>query len=118
MMKETFARQLGGQLGRFIKYLGYMCVWINFPLAKAPVPDLKVMIKGKGLMKIDVKYKNVPHFCFSCGRLGHATQNCDDGESDTYSGHQLWRRAKGAPAKTGEGDHNTAGSSTGGEASL
>jgi hypothetical protein len=41
------------------------------------------MFKGKGLMKIDVKNENVPHFCFTCGSLGHAAQNCDDVGADT-----------------------------------
>jgi hypothetical protein len=87
MMKENFATQLGGQIGKFIRmdvrYPGDMSVQINFPLAKVLIPELKVMIKGNGLMKIDVKCQNIPHFCFTCGRLDHATQNCDDGESDT-----------------------------------
>jgi hypothetical protein len=71
MMKESFAKQLGGQLGKYLKantqYPGYMRVRVNYPLEKALVPSLTVKIKGRGAMKISVKYENVPHFCFTCG---------------------------------------------------
>jgi hypothetical protein len=76
MMKEAIARQLGGQVGNFIemdvRYLGYMSVRVDFPLSKALVPRLKSKIKGNGITATDVRYENVPHFCFTCGRLGHA----------------------------------------------
>jgi hypothetical protein len=49
MMKEIVARQLGGQLGNFIKvdtkFLGYMRVRVVYPLHKASVPELKVKIR-------------------------------------------------------------------------
>jgi hypothetical protein len=68
MMKEDFARQLGGQLGKFIsmdtRYPGYMCIRLNYPLKKALVPEMKVKIKGRGAMVITLRYENVPHFCF------------------------------------------------------
>jgi hypothetical protein len=86
MMKETFAQLLGGQVGRFIKmdarYPGYLRVRVDFPLRKALVPQLNVKIKGRGLMHITVRYENVPHFCFTCGRLGHAAMNCVEGEAE------------------------------------
>jgi hypothetical protein len=70
MMKGAFAKQLGRQLGKFIgmdtRYPGYMRVRVDFPLHKALVPNLKVKIKGKGIMLITVRYENVPHFCFTC----------------------------------------------------
>jgi hypothetical protein len=40
------------------------------------VPQLKIKIKGRGSMEIKVKYENVPNFCSSCGRMGHAAANC------------------------------------------
>jgi hypothetical protein len=40
------------------------------------VPQLKIKIKGRGSMEIKVKYENVPHFCSTCGRMGHAAANC------------------------------------------
>jgi hypothetical protein len=39
--------------------------------------SLAVKVKGWGQMLITLRYKNVPHFCFSCGRIGHAAVNYD-----------------------------------------
>jgi hypothetical protein len=81
MMKEVVARQLGGQLGRYIKmdcrYPGYMRVRVEFPLNKLPVQHMKVKIKERGLMVITPCYENVPLCCFTYGRMGHAV-NCED----------------------------------------
>jgi hypothetical protein len=86
MMKEPVAKMLGRQIGTFIKmdssYPGYMRVRVDFPLNKALVPQLTVRIKGRGLMGITVRYENVPHFCFSCGHIGHAAMNCKEAEED------------------------------------
>jgi hypothetical protein len=86
MMKEAFAKQLGSQLGKYVKmdirYLGYMRVRVEFPLAKPLMASITVRIKGRGAMEIKLRYKNVPHFCFTCGRLGHTAINCDDEENE------------------------------------
>lgn len=81
MMKESCARQLGEQIGTFVKmdtrFPGYLRVRINFLLPKALMPELKVKkLKGRGIMGILLRYENVPHFCFSCGRIGHAALSC------------------------------------------
>jgi hypothetical protein len=51
-----------------------------FPLANALVPEAKIHIKGKGDMKIPIRYENIPFFCFICGRMGHSDKECPDGE--------------------------------------
>jgi hypothetical protein len=88
MIKETFARQLGGLLERFIKldtkYPGYLRVQVDFPLQNALVPQLKVKIKGRGLKHIAVRYENIPHFCFMCGRMGHAAMNCEEDDTEDH----------------------------------
>jgi hypothetical protein len=74
MLKETHARQLGERVERFIKmdarFSGYLRLRVEFPPTKPLVQYLSVKIKGRGPMVITIKYENVPHFCFSCGRLG------------------------------------------------
>jgi hypothetical protein len=86
MMKEAVAKQLGSQLGKFIKmdvnFPGYMHVRVEYPLHMALAPELKVKIKGRGVMQITVQYENVSFFCFTCGRMGHAAVNCDQGEPE------------------------------------
>jgi hypothetical protein len=34
---------------------------------------LVVKMKGQGQMVITPRYENVPHFCFSCGQIDHAS---------------------------------------------
>jgi hypothetical protein len=76
MMKEVVTTQLGSQLGRYIKvdtrYPGYMRVRVEFPLVKPLMPSI--------IVRITVRYENVPHFCFTCDRLGHVAINCDEEE--------------------------------------
>jgi hypothetical protein len=55
---------------------------VDFPLRKSLVPQLKVKIKGRCLMHIIVQYENVLHFCFMCGRLGHAAMNYEEDEAE------------------------------------
>jgi hypothetical protein len=60
MMKESCARQLGEQIGTFVKmdtrFPGYLRVRINFLLPKALMPELKV--------------KKFPTFVLAVGVLG------------------------------------------------
>jgi hypothetical protein len=88
MMKEIVARMLGEHVGIFIQmdtwYLGYLCVQVAYPITKPLEPKLRVRIKGRRLMEIMLRYENVPHFCFSYGRIGHAVANCDSGERDDH----------------------------------
>jgi hypothetical protein len=76
-----------------------MQVRIEFPLSKALLLHLKVKIKGRGIMEIDVKYENFPHLCFSCVRLGHAAQICEGGTGIT--GDKVWPRIESFTAEMG-----------------
>jgi hypothetical protein len=75
-------------------------VRVEFPMWKALVPQLKVKIKGRGHMHITIRYENVPHFCFTCGRMGHAAMNFEEEDAEEHGikyGEELcaspWRRA-------------------------
>jgi hypothetical protein len=81
MMKETFARQLGRYAKMDSRYPGYLRVRVEFPLAKPLVPSIMARVKGRGMMNIMIRYEIVPHFCFVCGRLGHAALNCEEEEA-------------------------------------
>jgi hypothetical protein len=102
MMKSCFANQLGGQLGTMItsdsRYPGYLQVRLEYPLEKPLVPQLKVKVKGRGPMLITLWYENVPHFCFACGRIGHATLNCD-GEAKEEQGVSFDEELRASPPK-------------------
>jgi hypothetical protein len=65
--------------GRFPRYLR---VRVDFPLAKSLLPSLTVKIKERGPMVINLKYENVLHFCFRCGRISHALAICHSGIED------------------------------------
>jgi hypothetical protein len=91
MMKESVVRQLGRQLGRYMmmdcSYLRYMWVRVEYPLDKPLMSQLSVKIKGRGQMPIILRYENVPHFCFSCGRFGRAVMNCQEHSSEEQGFH-------------------------------
>jgi hypothetical protein len=82
MMKPNIVQQLGGQIGEVLKFdcrfPGYLRIRVRYPLGKPLMPSLEVKVKGRGQMVIVLKYENVPHFCFLCGRIGHAATNCED----------------------------------------
>jgi hypothetical protein len=80
MMKEGFAKESSGQLG--LRYPGYMRVRVEYPLHMAVTPELKVKIRGRGLMSIIIRYENVPYFCFTCRRIGHAAANYEQGDAE------------------------------------
>jgi hypothetical protein len=85
MMKEASRKEHGSQLGKYIKmdnrFPGYMRIRVLYPLDKSLLPELKVRIKGRGVINIMLRYENVPHFCFSCGKIGHAAPNCEEEDS-------------------------------------
>jgi hypothetical protein len=93
---------LGNQLGKFISmdawYPGYLRVRVALPLNKQLVPMLNLRIKGRGQMSIMLRYENIPHFCFMCGRIGHAALNCDD-EDVGDGGIRFGEEVRASPPK-------------------
>jgi hypothetical protein len=112
MMKSVVAQQLGNQVGQFLRsdssFPGYLRVRVDYPLNKPLVPELSLKIKGRGQMQITIRYESVPHFCFTCGQIGHAAANCDENSGDDLGvkfGEELRasppRRVSEIPLKVG-----------------
>lgn len=83
MTTQDYAKSFGSKLGNFMEYGGKVRNFLRFrvecPLSKPLKASFKLKIEGKVSM-IPVKYKNVPHFCFVCGVIGHAKSNCENEE--------------------------------------
>jgi len=61
----------------------YLRARVAYPLAEPLKPMVEVKIKGAGEMRFDVRYENVPFFCFACGRMGHSKKECPDDEEES-----------------------------------
>ena len=106
MITDGFARALGSKLGRVIAVgkavQNCKRVRVDFPLAKPIMHMIEKKVKGKGTMVFSVKYENIPHFCFGCGRIGHAQEECPD-EGQTTGGVQFGKALRCSPQKFGTG---------------
>jgi hypothetical protein len=56
---------------------------VVYPLAEPLKPTVEATIKKMGTMNFDVKYEDVPFFCFRCGRMGHSKWECSDDEEES-----------------------------------
>jgi len=61
----------------------YLRARVAYPLDEPIKPTVEVKVKGSGEMSFDVRYENVPFFCFACGRMGHSKKECPDVEEET-----------------------------------
>ena len=72
----------GAKIGRVLEVgkaiMNYKRVRINFPLANPFMSVVCQKVRDKGEMMFKVRYENVPNFCFGCGHIGHAQEDCPD----------------------------------------
>ena len=106
MITDGFARALGSKLGKVIAVgravQNYKRVKVDFPLAKPIMYSIEQKVKGTGVMVFMVKYENIPHFCFGCGRIGHAQEECPD-EERVAGGVRFGKALRCSPQKMGTG---------------
>ncbi|KAE8779653.1 hypothetical protein D1007_47222 [Hordeum vulgare] len=64
--------------------------------------------KRKSTDKYDIEYEHIPHFCFSCGRLGHADPFCPAPDSRDEKGELSFKpslRASDDRRRSNSGEH-------------
>ncbi|TVU34177.1 hypothetical protein EJB05_16007, partial [Eragrostis curvula] len=106
LMNEEVGLKLGGRIGKALEVhkddgsltvSKYLRVKVAVPLAKPLKPWLEFKISGVP-NKFDLKYEKVPHFCFKCGRMGHAEKECQF-KGHAFEGFRYGEELRGSPYK-------------------
>ncbi|KAF8711079.1 hypothetical protein HU200_029084 [Digitaria exilis] len=104
LMLDGFVRSLGNKVGKVLEIaearMDYKRVKVDFPLDKPIVAVVKRKVQGRGIMEFNVRYENIPHFCFLCERIGHADRECPD-EAEMEGGVKFGTALRCSPQKVG-----------------
>lgn len=84
------------------EWMNYKRVKVEFQLANAIIPVIRMKVKDHGVMKFEVRYENIPHFCFVCGRIGHTERECLE-EAGSEGGVRFGTALRCSPQKRDAG---------------
>jgi hypothetical protein len=102
MLTSAFMSALGAKVGLVLEVgqavKDFQRVRVDFALADALAPTVKIRVRSRGLMEFVVKYDSVPYFCFTCGRIGHAERECPD-EDLAEVGARFGKELRASPFK-------------------
>jgi hypothetical protein len=106
MMTTQFVSPLGAKIGRVLEVgeavKDFKRVRMDFALGDSLKKEVTIKVRERGDMAFLVKYENVPHFCFICGRIGHAGKECPDEELEE-KGERFNIVLRASPCKKGAG---------------
>jgi hypothetical protein len=104
MMTTAFVSALGAKVGKVLEVgeavKDFKRIRVDFALGDSLKRGVSIKVRGRGVMEFVVKYENVPHFCFICGRIGHAGRECPD-EDLEGEGERFGIELRTSPFKKG-----------------